>query len=56
MTNPLNNHNRLADYIYGDHRIAAVVEKKGIIGCQFHPEKSGKIGLKMLKKFLNMDQ
>ena len=56
MVNPLNDHNRLADYMYGDHRIAAVVEKKGITGCQFHPEKSGKIGLKVLKKFLNMDQ
>ena len=55
MANPLNNYNRLADYIYGNHRITAVVEKKGITGCQFHPEKSGKIGLKMLKKFLNMD-
>ena len=55
MVNPLNNCNRLADYIYGNHRITAVVEKKGITGCQFHPEKSGKIGLKMLKKFLNMD-
>ena len=55
MANPLNNSNRLADYIYGKHRISAVVKKKGIMGCQFHPEKSGKIGLKMLKKFLNMD-
>ena len=53
--NDQNNYNRLVDYIYGNHRITAVVEKKGITGCQFHPEKSGKIGLKMLKKFLNMD-
>jgi|TARA_Y100000031_G_C8211713_1_gene381322 glutamine amidotransferase len=55
MANPLNNSNRLADYIYGKYRISAVVKKQGIMGCQFHPEKSGKIGLKMLKKFLNMD-
>tara|TARA_B100001013_G_C24467415_1_gene386004 strand:- start:283 stop:402 length:120 start_codon:yes stop_codon:yes gene_type:complete len=31
-----------------------VVTKDDIIGCQFHPEKSGKIGLKILKKFLEV--
>jgi imidazoleglycerol phosphate synthase glutamine amidotransferase subunit HisH len=28
------------------------VHSGNIIGCQFHPEKSGKAGLAFLKKFL----
>ena len=43
---------RVADCIYGGHKISAVVMKNNIAGCQFHPEKSGKLGLKILKKFI----
>ena len=32
-------------------QIPAVVEKENIFGCQFHPEKSGKVGLDILKAF-----
>ena len=49
---PSDKNNRLADCIYGDHRISAVVKNKNIIGCQFHPEKSGKSGLEILKQFI----
>lgn len=35
---------------YGANLTAAVA-KKNILGCQFHPEKSGEIGLKILKAF-----
>ncbi|MBR0278342.1 MAG: imidazole glycerol phosphate synthase subunit HisH [Clostridia bacterium] len=31
--------------------ITAVVENENIMGCQFHPEKSGKVGLAILRAF-----
>lgn len=43
---------RLADVDYGGFRISAAVKKGNITGCQFHPEKSGPVGLQILKRFL----
>ena len=34
--------------------IACSVEKENIFGTQFHPEKSDKIGLKIIENFLNL--
>ena len=34
--------------------ITAAVEKGNIFGCQFHPEKSGKVGLEILKRFCSL--
>ena len=34
--------------------IDAAVQKGNIIATQFHPEKSGEVGLKMLKNFVEM--
>ena len=42
----------LATADYGDS-IAEVVGKDNMIGTQFHPEKSQKMGLLMLENFLN---
>lgn len=42
---------RVADCQYGGHNIAAVIRKNHITGCQFHPEKSGEVGLKIIKRF-----
>lgn len=53
MVRPTNPESQLAYSIYGGHLISAVIKKNGIMGCQFHPEKSGKVGLRILKKFLD---
>jgi len=52
VARPLNNNHILADYICSGNRISAVIVKDNIIGCQFHPEKSGKVGLDILKNFM----
>ena len=43
---------QVANCIYGGHRITAVIKKDNITGCQFHPEKSGTAGLKIIKEFI----
>lgn len=35
--------------------LTACVQKGNIFGCQFHPEKSGEVGLKMLKAFVEYE-
>ena len=35
-------------------RIDAAVEKGNVFACQFHPEKSESVGMKMLENFLNI--
>jgi glutamine amidotransferase len=52
MAVPINRSDRIADYLYGGQKISAVIGYNQITGCQFHPEKSGKVGLKILKRFL----
>jgi glutamine amidotransferase len=51
MALPEDSRHRIADCIYGGHLIAAVIARENVTGCQFHPEKSGEIGLKILKRF-----
>ena len=47
-----NENNVLAQVEYGS-KLTAIVAKENIFGVQFHPEKSGEAGLKLLKNFLN---
>jgi glutamine amidotransferase len=49
---PVDPAHRLADCEYGGHRICAAVRRERIFGYQFHPEKSGPAGLRMLECFL----
>ena len=44
--------NIVAECNYGDNRISAIIMKNKVIGCQFHPEKSGQVGLQILQNFL----
>jgi len=37
---------------YGEN-FASIVAKDNVLGVQFHPEKSGKIGFKLLRNFMN---
>lgn len=50
---PENPDNRMADTIYGGRTISAIVANNAVLGCQFHPEKSGQIGLKIIENFIN---
>ncbi len=43
---------RLAEYEYDGINIAAAVSKDNLTGVQFHPEKSGLVGINMLKGFV----
>ncbi len=50
---PSSDENRLANVIYGGRNICAVAKNGNVTGCQFHPEKSGEIGLDMIKAFIS---
>jgi len=51
---PTNPEDILASTEYGGHPIAAVIGGNHIYGCQFHPEKSGPTGLKVLSGFMSI--
>lgn len=51
---PDNPSDQLADCIYGGHRLCAAVQRDNIMATQFHPERSGEIGLEILRRFIQM--
>lgn len=46
--------NLISSCNYGGNQLAAVVAKENVIGCQFHPEKSGMTGLRFMKNFMSL--
>ena len=55
MVSPNDDSVRVADCIYGGYRVPAFIIKDNLIGFQFHPEKSGKAGLALLKEFIKYE-
>jgi glutamine amidotransferase len=53
MAVPKYKENLVSTVSYGGNNLAAVVQKNNVIGCQFHPEKSGEVGLRILNRFCN---
>ena len=38
---------------YGSEKLTAIIENDNLLACQFHPEKSGSTGEKLLMRWLN---
>lgn len=53
---PAEEADRLADTRYGGRDVCAVAAHGSVVGCQFHPEKSGPVGLSILSQFINICQ
>lgn len=51
---PADDKYRLADCDYHGRRISAALWAGNVFGTQFHPEKSGEIGLRILSNFLRL--
>ena len=49
-----NNKNVISSTTEYSTKVVCSVEKENIFGTQFHPEKSDKIGLKIIKNFINI--
>ena len=45
-----------AQVCFGSEKLTAIVERDNLLACQFHPEKSGKAGEKVLQRWLNSIQ
>jgi glutamine amidotransferase len=51
---PADEKHRLADCLYDGRQISAVICSGNVYGCQFHPEKSGPVGLRIVENFLRL--
>jgi imidazole glycerol-phosphate synthase subunit HisH len=49
---PTQSSDRLADCIYGGHRVCAAVQRGNVMATQFHPERSAELGLNVLRRFM----
>lgn len=51
---PRNDEDCLAVCDYGGRQICVAVKRGNVTGTQFHPEKSGQVGLKILEEFISI--
>ena len=51
---PTNEADRLADTRYGGRAVCAAAAHGSVLGCQFHPEKSGDVGLQILRNICDV--
>ena len=56
IAQPRDSDNILSTTEYSSHHFCSSVKKDNIYGCQFHPEKSGPTGLKIINNFIRMCQ
>lgn len=49
---PIEPGHRVADCVYGGTLLSAAIRRENVQGCQFHPEKSGQVGLRILDRFV----
>lgn len=42
----------LATYSFGGHSVTAAIQCNNVIGLQFHPERSGRVGLAIMRRFV----
>ena len=56
VAQPKDSDNILSITEYSNHNFCSSVNKGNIYGCQFHPEKSGMQGLKIIKNFIRICQ
>jgi glutamine amidotransferase len=45
-----------ANVSYGSEKLTAIIEQDNLLACQFHPEKSGKTGQKLLRRWVKSIQ
>jgi glutamine amidotransferase len=45
----------LAYFNYGNQTLVAAVRRGSVWGCQFHPERSGEMGLRIIRNFVRLD-
>ncbi len=53
---PSNSNLVAANVRYGTKKLTAIIEQDNLLACQFHPEKSGKTGEKLLRRWIKKIQ
>jgi glutamine amidotransferase len=52
---PIVNSDILGETDYSGVKFASIIGRENLIATQFHPERSGRIGLRLLQNFLTWD-